>query len=169
MDYPGWDGFLGTRASLMLDVVCLGMVVVVLVLAWSIYQVRNKRRFQLHKRLQLALAALLAIVLTVFELDIRINGWQHRAAGSLTGQPSSAVFTSLWIHLFFALTTVVLWVVVIVGALRRYSNPPLPNEHSAFHRLFEQEVQQGDPRLCQIASLVGRGPLLGCTCLGQPK
>lgn len=136
MDYPGWDGFLGTRASFMLDAVCVGMVVVMLALTWSIRQARVRRNYQLHKRVQLGLAALLLVVLTAFELDVRLNGWQHRAAGSLDGRPTQAVFTALGIHLCFAITTVVLWVVVIVRALRRFPNPPVPNEHSAFHRRF---------------------------------
>lgn len=136
MDYPGWDGFLGTRASFMLDAVCVGMVLVMFILSRSIRQVRVHRNFQLHKRVQLGLAALLAVVLTAFEIDIRLNGWQERASGELEGTPTQAVFTALWIHLFFALTTVVLWITVIVLALRRFSNPPLPNEHSTFHRRF---------------------------------
>lgn len=136
MDYPGWDGFLGTRASFMLDAVCVGMVLVMLILSWSIRQVRVHCNFQLHKRMQLSLAALLAVVLTAFEIDIRLNGWQERAAGEVGGSPATAVFVALWIHLFFALTTVILWITVIVLALRRFPNPPLPNEHSNFHRRF---------------------------------
>jgi putative membrane protein len=136
MDYPGWDGFLGTRASFMLDAVCVAMVAVMVVLAWSIRQVRVHRNFQLHKRVQLALAALLAVVLVAFELDVRINGWQERAAGAIGGEPGRAVFAALVIHLLFALTTVALWTIVIVRALRRFPNPPVPNEHSRFHRRF---------------------------------
>jgi uncharacterized membrane protein YozB (DUF420 family) len=134
MDFPGWDGFLGTRASFMIDAVCVGMVVVMLLLTWSIRQVRVHRNFELHKRIQLSLAGLLAVVLTAFELDIRFNGWQDRAAGQLGGEPVQVVFNALWIHLFFALTTVVLWIAVLVLALRRFPNPPLPNEHSHLHR-----------------------------------
>ncbi|MDZ4658428.1 MAG: DUF420 domain-containing protein [Bythopirellula sp.] len=136
MDYPGWDGFLGTRASFMLDAVCVGMVMVILILSWSIRQVHVHRNFRLHKRVQLGLAALLAVVLTAFEIDIRLNGWQERAAGEVGESPTTAVFTALWIHLFFALSTVVIWITVIVLALRRFPNPPLPNEHSTFHRRF---------------------------------
>jgi putative membrane protein len=134
MDYPGWDGFLGTRASIMLDVVCVGMVVVMAVLSWSIWQVRAKRNFRLHKRVQLMLVALLAVVLTAFEVDIRLNGWTHRATGSADGTPSDMVYGALWIHLFFALTTVGFWIAVTVGALRKFPDPPLPNEHSPLHR-----------------------------------
>jgi uncharacterized membrane protein YozB (DUF420 family) len=134
MEFPGWDGFLGTRASFLLDVVCLAMVVVVAVLTWSIRQVRRHRRYQLHKRVQLTLAAVLMVVLVAFEVDIRLHGWQERAAGQLGGQASTAALTALTIHLFFAVTTVVLWIVVITHAWRRFPSPPEPNAHSNFHR-----------------------------------
>ena len=134
MEFPGWDGFLGTRASFLLDVVCLAMVVVVAVLTWSIRQVRRHRRYQLHKRVQLTLAAVLMVVLVAFEVDIRLHGWQERAAGQLGGQASTAALTALTIHLFFAVTTVVLWIVVITHAWRGFPSPPEPNAHSNFHR-----------------------------------
>jgi putative membrane protein len=134
MDFPGWNGFLGTRASLMLDVVCLAMVLVVLVLGWSIRLVRCQRRYELHKRIQLTLAVMLVIVLSAFETDVRLHGWQERAAGEIGGEASTAVITALSIHLFFAVTTVVLWVVVLARAWRRFPNPAAPNEHSKFHR-----------------------------------
>lgn len=131
-DFPGWDGFLGTRASLMLDVVCLGMIVVMIVLIWSV-KLAQRGKYQLHKKVQLALAGLLLVVLVAFETDVRLHGWQSRAAGEIGGKASPAVLTVLSIHLFFAVTTVVLWATVIVRALRNYANPPVPNEHSGFH------------------------------------
>ena len=134
MNFPGWDGFLGTRASFMVDVVCLGMAVVVALLAWSIRQVRRHRRYQLHKRVQLTLAAVLVVVLIAFEVEVRQHGWQERASGQLGGQASTAVLAALAIHLFFAVTTVVLWIMVITLALRRFPSPPEPNAHSDFHR-----------------------------------
>ncbi|MCA9232466.1 MAG: DUF420 domain-containing protein [Planctomycetales bacterium] len=133
-DFPGWDGFLGSRASFMLDFVCLAMVAVVFVLGWSIWQVRRHSRYALHRRVQLALAAVLLVVLVVFEVDVRLHGWQARAVGEIGGKASRLVMASLTIHLFFALTTVFLWILVIASAWRRFPNPPVPNEHSAMHR-----------------------------------
>ena len=134
MDFAGWNGFLGTRATLMLDVICLAMIAVVAVLGWSIHQVRRYQRYHLHKRVQLTLAAILLVLLTVFEVDVRLHGWQERAAGQIGGQASSAVLITLSIHLFFALTTVGLWITLIVLALRRFPSPPVPGQHSGFHR-----------------------------------
>lgn len=134
MEMPGWNGFLGTRASFMLDLVVVAMVVVVILLGWSIHQVKYHGRYTLHKRLQLTLAALLAVAITAFEIDIRMHGWQDRASGVIGGSASAAVWTALTIHLCFAITTAVLWPVVIVLALRRFPRPPAPGPHSASHR-----------------------------------
>ncbi len=118
----------------MLDAVCLGMVLVLAVLGWSIWLVRRHGRYELHKRIQLTLAAVLVVVLSAFETDVQLHGWQERAAGEIGGVASTAVITALSIHLFFAVTTVVLWVVVLAKAWRRFPRPAAPNEHSKFHR-----------------------------------
>jgi uncharacterized membrane protein YozB (DUF420 family) len=136
MDYPGIDGFLGTRASLMLDLVLLAMLVVIPLLAWSIYLVRYRRSFRLHKRVQLVLAAVLAVAVTAFEIDMRMYGWTHRAAGPEGGAVPRHVYTALGVHLVFAISTTVLWVFVVVQALRRIPNPPGPCPYSRRHKLW---------------------------------
>jgi uncharacterized membrane protein YozB (DUF420 family) len=131
-----FDGFQGTRASLMLDVVALAMVAVVPVLAFSVYQVRYQRNYVLHKRIQLALGAVLLVAVTLFEVDIRMYGWRHRAAASAfagTDGSTNWVMLSLWIHLFFAISTTLLWIVVITRALANFPSPPEPGPHSPWH------------------------------------
>jgi hypothetical protein len=156
--YPGIDGFLGTRASIMLDLVFLAMFAVLPVLAWSIWQVRVHRRFQLHQRVQWTLAAILLAAVTLFEIDMRfVSGWRERAEASpyfapvYSADPISQqifcgllgcddvpgwVFRALAIHLVFATSTTALWVFVIATASRRFGNPPVPGAHSASHRRF---------------------------------
>lgn len=131
--FPGIDGFLGTRAPLMIDVVCLAMIGVVLVLAWSIYQVKVRRRYQLHKSTQIALGAVLLVVVILFEVDIRLHGWEERAANAVGGRPAQAVFNALYVHLVFAISTVILWPVTIALAVQNFSNPPAPGPHSRVH------------------------------------
>jgi hypothetical protein len=131
--YPGIDGFLGTRASLMLDLLVVAMVVVLAVLGWSVYQVKFRRRYVLHKWVQVVLGVVLLVAVIAFEVDIRLNGWEDRAAGEIGGTVDSSVRTALYVHLFFAVTTVVLWPVVIVRALRNFPNPPTPAAHSTWH------------------------------------
>ena len=91
-NFPGIDGFLGTRASLMLDVLVLGMLVVVAVLSWSIYQVKVRRRFRLHKAVQLTLGAVVLVVVVLFEVDIRRYGWEMRASGVEGGRAPAIVW-----------------------------------------------------------------------------
>jgi putative membrane protein len=135
----GIDGFLGTRASFMLDVVTLAMAVLLPVLGWSIYQVKYRRKYALHKRAQLSLAAALLVTVLLFEIDMRINGWRDRAALSpYSGDEGGTdwVLVALGVHLCFAITTAILWAAVIIRALRAFPQPPAPSPHSAWHRRY---------------------------------
>jgi len=133
IDYPGIDGFLGTRASLVLDLLVLGMLFVVVILSWSVYQVKVRRRYSLHKWTQVALGILVLMVVILFEIDIRMHGWEMRAAGALGGRAPANVWYALYIHLVFAISAVILWPVTIFLALRNFTNPPHPGPHSRVH------------------------------------
>ena len=130
------DGFLGTRASLMLDVVFLAMFVVVPTMFFSIYLVKYKQHFALHKLIQTVLGIVLLLTVTLFEIDIRLHGWRDRAEASPYYNEiwsQGWVNWSLWIHLVFAVTTSVIWIYVIIAAWRRFPKPPTPNEYSPTH------------------------------------
>lgn len=138
--YPGIDGFLGTRGSLMLDVVFLAMFVVVPVLAVSVWLVKVRGNYQLHRTLQLAMASVLFVAVLLFEVDIRVNGWEERAAPSPYFDPehewTCPAGIALAIHLSFAIPTLLLWIFVVVQALRKFTRPPKPGPHSAAHARF---------------------------------
>ena len=131
--YPGIDGFLGTRAPLILDVLCLAMLGVVVVLCWSVYQVKIRRRYSLHKWTQVTLGVILLVVVILFEIDIRLHGWEDRAAGAIGARAPHSAIIALYVHLVFAISTVVLWPTTIVLALRNFPNPPVPCAHSRIH------------------------------------
>jgi len=133
------NGFLGTRASLMLDVVALAMVALVPLLGLSIYLVKVRRRYALHKKIQLTLGTVLLVAVVLFEVDIRLHGWRDRAASSpYTGHAGSVdwLTLTLGVHLCFAVTAALLWAVVIFRALANFPSPPHPAPHSAWHRRF---------------------------------
>lgn len=131
-DYSGIDGFLGTRASIMLDVVFLAMFLVLPVLAWSIGMVKVCRRFLLHKRTNLTIAAVLLAAIVAFEIDMQfVSGWRDRAASSPYWP--HGVMTSLYVHLVFSISTAFLWAYVVAGALRNIPVPPGPSPYSRRH------------------------------------
>jgi len=132
--YPGIDGFLHSRASLGMDVVLVGLVALLPVMAWSIRLARRGRHL-LHKRLQLVIAGALLLAILCFEVDIRlVSDWKTRA------EPSpwwpGGVLAALGIHLVFATTTFVLWVWVVWEAVARFPSPPAPGRHGRRHRLM---------------------------------
>jgi putative membrane protein len=105
--------------------------------------VKYRRQYAWHKRLQLTMATVLLIAVLLFEVDIRINGWEQRAAGipSGTGSPyfdpehkwTSPAGVALLVHLSFAIPTLLLWTIVVIQALRKFSRPPQPGVHSRWH------------------------------------
>ena len=78
--YPGINGFLGSRASIMLDVVFLAMFLVLPVLGIGIGMARFRRQYTWHKRIQLMVAAILLLAVGAFEIDMQlVSGWRERA------------------------------------------------------------------------------------------
>ena len=127
-----FPGFL-SRATLMFDVVSLAMVVVLPVLTWSIYLVKYKRNYVLHKRLQVGLGIALLAAVLLFELDIRLYpGWWEHTKESAFSQSFLRGF--LWFHLFFAVSTTILWAWTLIVALRKFPSPAAPNSYSPTHR-----------------------------------
>jgi uncharacterized membrane protein YozB (DUF420 family) len=131
-------GFLGYRASLMMDVVVCALVVVVPLLIASLYAVKVQRNFTLHRNLQLFLCGALFVVVLLFEVDMRlsggITGLLKNRTTPLTEDQYSFFRNVLIVHLFFSISTVVLWAVTLILAWKRFSNPPLPGEHSRLHK-----------------------------------
>lgn len=131
--FQGSMGFLHTRASMMIDVVVVAMAVVVPLLAWSVWLVKFRRRYRLHKAIQLTLAVVLLVTVAAFEIDMRFyTDWNQRATPS-PFYGSQWVLRALGIHIFFAATTVGLWIYTIAGALRNFPSPPQPGPYSPRH------------------------------------
>lgn len=135
VDYPGIDGFLGWRGSVMMDVVLLAMFAIVPLLCISIALVRYRKTYTVHKRIQISLGIILAVAVLLFEIDVRMYSWRPRA------EPSPYFATgwvdwALWLHLPFAISTAFLWIYVFTWALRNIPHPPGPGAWSARHRFW---------------------------------
>jgi uncharacterized membrane protein YozB (DUF420 family) len=82
------------------------------------------------------MALILAVVVSVFEWDIRSSG------GILTlsqgGQFEGTAFlkSSFAFHLFWSGLTSALWLILIPLSIWRFRNPPMPNSFSRLHRIM---------------------------------
>lgn len=135
------NGFLGNKASFMLDFVVVALVLIVPILLFSLYSVKVQRRYALHRNLQLLLGFVLLIAVGAFEFDLHFiqGGWEKVVAKHeppLTPEQLGTVRTLLRVHLIFAISTPFLWVTTIALALRRFPNPPTPGPHSRLHKLL---------------------------------
>lgn len=132
------DGFLGYRASLMLDLVVCALGIVVPTLLASLYAVKIRRNYTLHKFLQITLGVVLLVTVGLFELDMRLHGGivgiLAKRSRPLYSAELTAFYRLLYVHLFFAISTVGLWATTLSLALRRIPTPPGPCSHSRLHK-----------------------------------
>ena len=138
------NGFLGYDSSLMLDVVVCALVLIVPALLWSLYLVKFRKQFLLHRNIQVTLGIVLLIAVSAFEVDLQLvhGGWENvvnkpgKEPQRLTGDALETARTILYVHLVFAISTPFLWATTLVLAWRRFPNPPQPGPHSRLHKML---------------------------------
>lgn len=132
------DGFLGYPTSLMLDFVVCALVLIVPLLLFSIYQVKFKKNYLLHRNMQILLGVTLMAAVAAFEIDMRLQGGVDeilkKRASPLTTAQLDFFWNVMYVHLFFAVTTVPLWATTLILAWRRFPSPPYPSAHSGLHK-----------------------------------
>ena len=128
-------GFLGTRADILMDLVVCSLLIILplLVISWRWARGEN---YAAHRKLMLRLAITLAIVVTLFEIDIRMAGGFYELARGSSYENSPFLSISLWVHLPIAIITSIIWLSLIILSLKRFGNPPTPGDFSAKHRFF---------------------------------
>jgi hypothetical protein len=133
-------GFLGNDASFMLDFVVCALVLLVPLLAYSIWLVKVRKAYATHRNLQCLLAVILAVAVAAFEVDMRLHGgWKNivnkdPAHPRLDSVELAQVQNYLYTHLVFAITTPFLWGATLWLAWKRFPDPPLPGPHSRLHK-----------------------------------
>jgi putative membrane protein len=129
------QGFLGTRADLLMDIVIVALVAVVPIVLYN-WQLARSGNYPRHKALQIALATLLALVVGLFEYNLRLQGGIFVATAASSYAGTTTLNFWIYLHTFFAITTIVIWVALIAMSLRRFPKPPAPNSFSGTHRLW---------------------------------
>lgn len=139
-------GFLGTRATIMFDVVTVALVLFLPTLAWSIGHVR-RGRYKIHKRVQITLGVTLFLVVSLFEADIQVTrrvldgGW--RSLTTASPYHGALLDQFLRIHLIFATSTAILWIATLAHALAMFPRPPRPGGPSRWHKYLAWSATAG--------------------------
>ena len=129
------SGFLSfSRGTLVLDLIAVGLIAFVPLLAYSIHKVRAQHAYETHRKFQTGLSTLLLILVVLFEIELRTYGWRHHAEVSPYYQ--TTLPPVLNVHLFFAISTSLLWLVTFLTAFRKFSRPAKPNTFSKTHKLL---------------------------------
>jgi putative membrane protein len=128
-------GFLGTRGDLLMDIVILALVAVVPIVFYN-WRLARTGRYPLHKTMQISLAVLLGAVVGLFEFNLRLQGGIFEATAASRYAGTGTLNFWIYFHTFFAITTIFIWIALIVVSLRRFPNPPAPAAFSARHRFW---------------------------------
>ncbi len=129
-------GFLGTDADILMDLVVCSLVVVLPLLAVSWRWVRAGHYLR-HSKLMIGLGSTLAVVVTLFEIDVRLAGGAFGLAKNSSLAGTTLMNASIWVHLIIAACPAVLWLWLILLSRRRFPKPPVPTESfSAKHRFW---------------------------------
>jgi uncharacterized membrane protein YozB (DUF420 family) len=126
------DGFLGTRADLLTDLITVGYGVIPLALYLSSLLARRGAR-RLHRNLQCALLVLLTVILILFEANIRMRGGSDALFVSSSFAATPLLRFVLLSHLAIAISTYLAWLALTVVSWRRFESS-LPGGFSGFHR-----------------------------------
>ncbi len=123
-----------SKAPFSFDILCISLFIIIPTLIYSIYSVKIKRNYKIHKILQILISTMLAISIIIFEIDIRIRGWKDLIYESK--YYNTILWPIFYIHLFCAISTTVIWTIIFWQALHKFPFIPQPNEHSIFHKKF---------------------------------
>lgn len=127
------QGFLGTRADLLMDIVIVALAAVVPIVLYN-WSLARRGDYKKHKALQVGLALLLAVVVGLFEYNLRLQGGIFEATKASGYAGTATLDFWIYFHTFFAITTIVIWGGLIVLSLRKFPSPPSPGAFSATHR-----------------------------------
>ena len=128
-------GFLGTRGDILMDIVVLSFALILpaLLVSWHF---ARQGRYRDHKLAQLTLASVLAVAVALFEVDLKLSGGifelTRESAYAGTGLLNGLIYG----HTAFAISSALVWIVLVFVSLRRFPNPPVSNDFGTRHRLW---------------------------------
>lgn len=136
------QGFLGTRADVLLDIIVIAVTLVPFILIYSFQKVRSGNH-SIHSKIQTLLFFVVLTAVVLFEVNIRISG----GSGSLlqgsafAGNEYFRIF--LWIHIAVATLTYSGWGFLLLISNKKWTTRLLPGEFSVNHKKWGKIIFAG--------------------------
>ena len=128
-------GFLGTRGDILMDIVVLSFVVILPVLLISWCSAR-RGEYTRHRTLQVSLALVLAVVVALFELDLKLSGGIFTLTSQSRYSGTTLLNSLIYGHMLVAIASTLVWVPLVIVSLRKFGNPPVSNAFGPRHRFW---------------------------------
>lgn len=103
------NGFLGTRADLLMDLVLIGILITPILMLYA-FSLAKQKRFVAHRNLHVTLISILILAVILFELDIRLSGGSE---AFLSGSPyaeTKFMKVLLTFHILIAIASFTTWI-----------------------------------------------------------
>ena len=110
------SGFFGTNAPLYMDIITLYFSLLPILMGSAIYMA-IKKRYKLHKNMQVAIFIVTLVIVALFEVGVRFSGG-FDAFMRHSNADYTYMIIFLIIHILVAIVSVVLYSVLIYNALR---------------------------------------------------
>jgi len=114
------SGFLGTNAPMYMDVITLYFGILPLLMGTAIYMA-VKKRYELHKKMNLAIYAITLLVVVFFEVGVRLSGGFAYFIQDSNAQ-YAFLFTFLLFHILVAFVSVVAYSLLIYKTVTKLQN-----------------------------------------------
>ncbi|WNC72152.1 hypothetical protein RGQ13_18830 [Thalassotalea psychrophila] len=129
------QGFFGTRADLMMDLVIVAFIIIMplLVISWRTARSGNHLG---HAKMQISLSVILAVAVVIFELDLKLSGGMAVLTKDSTYFGTNTLNYWMWGHTLIAIITTLLWAVLVILSIKKFKLPPntKTNPFRKFHR-----------------------------------
>jgi putative membrane protein len=129
------QGFLGTRADLLMDIVIVSLLAIIatVIISWRLARGKQYAR---HKGVQIATVILLGAIVLLFEYNLRLQGGIVKATAASSYAGTMTLTAWIYIHSFFSITTAIIWPALLITSLLKFPKPPAPNAFSPRHRFW---------------------------------
>ena len=136
------QGFLGTRADMLMDVILLAVVLVPFALLFSFRKVRGGNH-SYHKRMQATLFWIVLTAVVLFETNIRLSGGSGaliKESAWVAGLPFKVL---LYTHILVAVLTFSTWGVVLYISGKKRKKQALPGSFTPSHKTIGKAIFGG--------------------------